>query len=130
MDGSSVLSEIQFVMTLLRVDTTRVSSEDGSFPPMGVAGKRPEFDIKLPLGAPFLRLPRGYPLMSCPHRDTAARQRGFDIRVFTHLGELLKAVEHHYPFAIYTAGNSVTTSGIRLRPSHWAPFFPLFWEAS
>ena len=56
MHGCNVLPETQFVRTGLRVDTTRVSSAAAPLtlwePP-----ERPEFDIKLPLGAPLLIFP-------------------------------------------------------------------------
>ena len=66
-------------------------------PPRGAAGERSEFNIKPPLGAPLLILPRGYLLKSFPRVDTSARQRGFEIRVFPLLGELPKAIEPHLP---------------------------------
>ena len=65
--------------------------------PMGVAGERPEFDIKPPLGAPLLIFPQGYLLMSFPQGDTSARQRRFQFRVFPLVVELLKAIEPHLP---------------------------------
>ena len=96
MDGCNVLSETQFVGTRLRVDTTQVLSVGGSLPLVELP-ERSEFDIKPPLGAPLLIFPRGYLLMSIPQMDTSARQRGFEIRVFPPLGELLKAIEPHLP---------------------------------
>ena len=93
MDGCNVLPETQFVGTHLRVDTTQVLSVGGSLPLCGAAGERSEFDIKPPLGAPLLIFPRGYLLKSFPQVDTSARQRGFEIRVFSLLGELPKAIE-------------------------------------
>ena len=97
MDGCNVLPETQFVRTRLRVDTTRVLYVGVPSPPCGAAGQSSEFNIKPPLGAPFLIFPRGYPLKSFPLVDTSARQRGFEIRVFPLLGELPKAIEPHLP---------------------------------
>ena len=97
MDGCNVLPETQFVGTRLRVDTTRVLSVGGNLLPCGAAGERSEFNIKPPLGAPLLIFPRGYLLKSFPRVDTSARQRGFEIRVFSLLGELPKAIEPHLP---------------------------------
>ena len=61
------------------MDTTQVISIGGFHPHMGVAGERPEFDIKPPLGAPFLTYPQGILLKSFPQGDTSVRQRGFGI---------------------------------------------------
>ena len=97
MDGCNVLPETEFVGTRLRVDATRVLSVGGSLPPCGAAGERSEFDIKSPIGVPLLIFPRGYLLMSFPQVGTSARQRGFEIRVFSLLGELPKAIEPHLP---------------------------------
>ena len=70
----------------------------GGFPSScGAAGERSEFDIKPPLGAPLLILPRGYLLKSFPQVDTSVRQRGFEIRVFPLLGELPMAIVPHLP---------------------------------
>ena len=63
-DGCGVLPETQFVGTRLRMDTTWVFYVGGFLPPMRPSGERPEFDIKLPLGAPVLIFPRGYLLKS------------------------------------------------------------------
>ena len=63
----------------------------------GAAGERLEFNIKPPLGAPLLIIPRGYLLTSFPQFDTSARQRGFEIRVIPLLGELPKAIKPHLP---------------------------------
>ena len=77
--------------------TTRVLSVGGSRPPCGAAVERSEFNIKPPLGAPLLIFPRGYLLKAFPQVNTSARHRGFEIRVFPLLGELLKAIESHLP---------------------------------
>ena len=66
LDGFSVLPETQLAWTCLRVDTTRVLSVGGLLPPIGAAGERPEFDIKLTLGPPLLIFPRGYFQKSIP----------------------------------------------------------------
>ena len=97
MDGCNFLPETQFVGTRLRVDNTRVLAVGGNIPPCGAAGERLELNIKPPLGAPLLIFPRGYLLKSFPLVDTSARQRGFEIRVFSLLGELPKAFEPHLP---------------------------------
>ena len=65
--------------------------------PWGAAGERSEFNIKSPLGVPLLIFPRGHLLKHFPQVDTSARQRGFEIRVFSLLGELPKAIEPHLP---------------------------------
>ena len=96
MDGCNVLSETQFVGTSMRVDTTRIFLW-GSLPPLGAAGGRSEFSIKPPLGAPLLIFSQGYLLQSFPQVDTSARQRGFEIKVFSLLGELPKVIEPHLP---------------------------------
>ena len=93
----SVLPETQFVVTRLRVETTRILSLGGSLLPIGAAGERPEFDIKPLLGAPFLTFHRGYLLKSFPPANTSVRQRGFEIRIFPLLGELPKVIKTHLP---------------------------------
>ena len=101
-DSCSVLPENQFVGTRLRVDTTSVLSVGVPFP-LGELPERPEFNTKLPLGAPLLIFPRGYLLKSFSQVDTSARQRGFEIRVLPLLGELPKAIEPHLPvFQLYS----------------------------
>ena len=64
---------------------------------MGDAGDIPEFDVKPPLGVLLLVFSLGYLLNIFPQRDTSTKQRGFDIRVFLIIGELLKAIEPHLP---------------------------------
>ena len=76
MDGYSVLPERLFVGTRLRLDNTRVFSVGGFLPPSGTAGERPEYDIKPPLGAPHLIVPRGYLLMYFLQRYSSAKQLG------------------------------------------------------
>ena len=61
------------------MDTTQVLSIGGFHLHMGVAGERPEFDIKPPLEAPFLIYPQGILLKSFQQGDTSARQWGFGI---------------------------------------------------
>ena len=97
MDGCNVQPETQFAGTRLRVDTPPVLSVWGSLPPWVAAVERSEFNIKPPLGAPLLILPRGHLLKSFPRVDTSARQWGVEIRVFPHPGELPKAIEPHLP---------------------------------
>ena len=97
MDGCNFLPETQFVVTRLRVDTTRVLSVGGSLPPWGADRERSESNIYPPLGALPLIFLRGYLLKSIPQVDTSARQRGFEIRVFPLLGELPKTIETHLP---------------------------------
>ena len=63
----------------------------------GVTGEIPMFDIKPHLGAPRLIFTQGYLLKSFPYGDTSARQREFQIRVFSLLGELPKAIEPRLP---------------------------------
>ena len=43
----------------------------GSLPTMRTDGEIPEFDIKLPLGAPLMIFPQGYLLKSFPQGDTS-----------------------------------------------------------
>ena len=100
MDGCNVLPVTQFVGTRLRVDTTWVLYVEGSLPPWGAARERSEFSIKPPLGAPLLICPRGYLLKSFPQVDTSSRQWGFEIRVFSLLDELPKAIEPHLPVCL------------------------------
>ena len=69
----------------------------GNLPPCGAAGERSEFNIKPPLGAPLLIFTRGYLLKSFSQVDTSTRQQGFEIRVFSFLGELPKAIKPHLP---------------------------------
>ena len=90
MDGCIVRPETKFVETWLRVDTTLVLSVVVSFPLWG----RRKFDIKPPLGAPFMIFSRGYLLKSYTNGDTSAIQWGFEIRIFL-LGELPKAIGPH-----------------------------------
>ena len=97
MDGCNVLPETKFVWTRLRGNTTWVLSVGGSIPPWGAAGERSEFNIKPPLVAPLLIFPRGYLLKSFPQGDTSSRQWRFEIRVFSLLDELPKAIESHLP---------------------------------
>ena len=59
--------------------TTQVLCVGGSLPTMGAAGERPEFGIKLPLGAPLLIFPKNYFLKSFPQQDTSERQWRFEI---------------------------------------------------
>ena len=67
--------------------------------PMGAARERPEFDIKLPLGAPLLIFPRSNHLKSFPQGDTSARQRRFKIFL---LCKLPRAIESHlYVWKLY-----------------------------
>ena len=96
-DGCSVLPETQFVPTFQRVDTTRALSLEDSLAPMGVAGERPEFEVKPPLGVPLLMFSRGYLLKCFPRGGPPARQQGFDIKVFTIPYELPKVIEPHLP---------------------------------
>ena len=99
MDGCNVQPETQFVGTRLHVDTTQVFLW-GSLPPWGAAGERSEFNIKPPLGSPLLIFPGGFLLKSFPLVDTSVRQLGFEIRVFSLLGELPKAIEPHLPVCL------------------------------
>ena len=64
--------------------------------PMGVAGERPQFDIKRSLGHPLLIPRRGYLLKFLPQGDIPARQRGFEISIFPPIGELPKSIEPHH----------------------------------
>ena len=75
----NLLPETKFVGPCLRMDATQVFFCWKFLSPMGAAGERPEFDIKTPLGAPFLILPQGYLLKSFPQGDTSARQWGYGI---------------------------------------------------
>ena len=112
MDGCNVLPATQFVGTRLRVDTTRVFSVGGFLPTWEAVGERSEFDIKPPLWAPLLIIPRGYFLKYFPQMDTSARQRRFQICVFPLLGELQKAIEPHLPvFKLYSC---------QLGPNMWS----------
>ena len=95
-DGFSVLPETQFVGTRRHLDNTQVFSERGFIPPKSVAGERPEFDVKPPLGAPHLTCPRNDLLKSFPQEDTSARQLGYEIRAFPLLDEPM-AIELHLP---------------------------------
>ena len=63
----------------------------------GATKERSELNIKPPLGAPLLIFPRDYLLKSFPQVDTSTRQRGLEIRVFSLLGELPRAIEPHLP---------------------------------
>ena len=54
MDDCSVRPEAQFAGTRLRVDTTRVLSEGGFLSICRDVEEKPEFGIKMPLGAPLL----------------------------------------------------------------------------
>ena len=65
------------------------------FPSPNRNWERLEFDIILPLGDPFLRLPRCHLQKPFPPWYASTRQRGFEVRVFPLLGELPKAIEHH-----------------------------------
>ena len=97
MDDCSILLETQFVSTCLLIDTTQILSVGDSLTPKGAAREKPEFDSKLPLGAPVIIFSQGYLLTYFPQRDTSARQQGFEIRVFPLQGELPKAIEPHLP---------------------------------
>ena len=81
------------------MDTMQVSSVGGSIPPMVAAEERPEFDIKPPLGASLTIFSQGYFLKLFPQGDISAKQLEFEIKVFSLLGELAKAIE---PLSKYT----------------------------
>ena len=76
-----------------KVRAIQVLLVESALPPKGAVGERPEFDIKLPLGAPLLIFPRSYLLKCFPQGDTSARQREFEIRILPVLGELTEACE-------------------------------------
>ena len=80
----------------------------GFLPPMGVAGEKPEFDIKPPIGTPLVIFPQGHLVNSSPQgfyfRKTMgicnARQWGFEIRVFPLQDERPMVPEPHLPVCL------------------------------
>ena len=91
-DGSSVLPDTQFVGTIQRVFTTRVSSVGGSLHTMGSSCDMSELDIKPSLGAPLLNFPQSYRL-SLFHNGIFPQYSEVLKSVFPRLGELTKAIE-------------------------------------
>ena len=74
------------------MDTAQVFPVGGFPPAMSArARERQEIDIKPPLGAPFLIIPRGYPLKAFLQDRVGLKS------VFPLLGELPKAIEPQLP---------------------------------
>ena len=96
MDGCNVLPETQFVGTRLRVDTTRASYVGVAFP-LAELPERGQSLTSNAFRAPLLIFTRGYLLKSFSKLDTSARQRGFEIRVLSFLGEVPKAIKPQLP---------------------------------
>ena len=116
-DGNSVLPETAFVWISQYVDTTRDLS-------VGVLcsqweqpeAERPELDIRTPLGSVLqLFFPRGYLLKSIP-QGTLPQDNGCLKSVLLSNVMFQRISNIAYQFARYTAGNSLPSSGLLLRP--------------
>ena len=117
MDGCNVLSETQFVGTRLCVDTTRVLYVGVPFPLVelpergqiltsnSLSGLHSWFFLEVISWSLFHKwiLPQ----------DSGGLKSEFSISK----GSCQRQSSHTCPFASYTAGNSVPTCGLRLRPS-------------
>ena len=86
--------------------------------PWGATVERQQFDIKLPLEALALIFYLVYLLMSFPQGDTSARQQWFGISFSFPRWASKRLLRLICLFAIYTAGHSAITSGLRFRLSH------------
>ena len=86
-------------------------------PLTGVAGERPEFNVKPPLWVSTCDLSSRLSPEVFSTRDTSAIQRGFEIRVFSLQMNCQRLSNLTRPLVSYATGNSVPTCGLRLRPS-------------